>query len=88
MQTRNLLSRGGQPISLSKTKLNLTPWSQFESELYRQSGRRKSAKLVPTFADGKCHVVSMTDPYGRILDFLDWSRYFFFQAAPQLYSRG
>jgi hypothetical protein len=24
----------------------------FASELYRQSGRRRSAKLVPTFADG------------------------------------
>jgi hypothetical protein len=35
------------------------------SELYRQSGRRLSAKLVPTFADRECHVVS------RILGFLD-----------------
>jgi hypothetical protein len=33
-------------------------------------------------------VISETDPYGRILDFLDRSRYFFFQVAPQLYSRG
>jgi hypothetical protein len=33
-------------------------------------------------------VVSTTDPYGRILWFLDRSRYFFFQAAPQLYSGG
>jgi hypothetical protein len=33
-------------------------------------------------------VVIVTDPYGRILGFLEWSRYFFFQAAPQLYSRG
>jgi hypothetical protein len=32
-------------------------------------------------------VVSVTDPYGRILGFLDRSRYFFFQVAPQLYSR-
>jgi hypothetical protein len=24
-----------------------------------------SAKLVPTFADRGCHVVSATDPYGR-----------------------
>jgi hypothetical protein len=30
-------------------------------------------------------VVSARDPYGRILAFLDRSRYFFFQAAPQLY---
>jgi hypothetical protein len=33
-------------------------------------------------------VVSATDPYGRIRDFLDRSSYFFFQVAPQLYSRG
>jgi hypothetical protein len=40
------------------------------------------------FADRVCHVVSVTDPYGRILGFLDRSRYFFFEVAPQLYSRG
>jgi hypothetical protein len=33
-------------------------------------------------------VVSTTDPYGRILGFLDLSRYFVFQVAPQLYSQG
>jgi hypothetical protein len=30
-----------------------------------------SAKLVPTFADRGCHVVSATDPHGRILGFID-----------------
>jgi hypothetical protein len=30
----------------------------------------------------------MTDPYGRILGILDRNRYFFFQVAPQLFSRG
>jgi hypothetical protein len=39
------------------------------SELYRPSERRLSAKLVPTFTDRGCHVVSVTDPYGRILGF-------------------
>jgi CBS-domain-containing membrane protein len=29
------------------------------------------AKLVPAFADRGCRVVSVTDPYGRILGFLD-----------------
>jgi hypothetical protein len=43
---------------------------------------------MPTFADRGCHVVSVTDPYGRILGFLDRSRYFFFQVAPELYSQG
>jgi hypothetical protein len=32
------------------------------SELYRPSDRRLSAKLVSTFADRGCRVVSVTDP--------------------------
>jgi hypothetical protein len=53
-----------------------TPWSESTSELYRPSDRRLSAKWLPTFKDRGCHVVSLTDPYGRILGFLDRSRYF------------
>jgi hypothetical protein len=49
---------------------------------------RATAKLVPTFEGRRCQVVRVTDPYGRILDISDRSRYFFFQEAPQLYSRG
>jgi hypothetical protein len=49
---------------------------------------RLPAKLAPTFADKGCHVVSVTDSYGRNLGFLDRSPYFFFHVAPQLYSRG
>jgi hypothetical protein len=33
-------------------------------------------EVVANFADGGCHVVSVTGPYGRIFDFLDKSRYF------------
>jgi hypothetical protein len=51
------------------------------------SDRCLSAKLVPTFADKGYHVDSAADPYGRNLGFLDRSRYFIFQVAPQLYSR-
>jgi hypothetical protein len=40
------------------------------------------------FADRMCHVVSVTCPYSRIHRFLDRIRNFFFQVAPQLYSRG
>jgi hypothetical protein len=47
-----------------------------------------SAKLVPTFADRGCRVASAADPHGRILGFLDRNRYYFFQVAPQFYSRG
>jgi hypothetical protein len=49
------------------------------------SDRRLSAKLLRTFADSGCRVVSATDPHSRILGFLDRRRYFF-QVAPQLYS--
>jgi hypothetical protein len=69
-------------------RIKKTPWSESASELYRPSDRRLSVKLVPSFAEWKWHEVSVTDPYSRILGFLDRSRYFFFQVAPQLYSRG
>jgi hypothetical protein len=58
------------------SETSLTPWSESASELYRPSDRRLSAKSLATFADKGCHVVSVTDPYGRILGFLDRSRYF------------
>jgi hypothetical protein len=60
----------------TKQKQKQTPWSESASELYRPSDRRLSAKWLPSFADRGCHVVSVTDPYGRILGFLDRSRYF------------
>jgi hypothetical protein len=50
--------------------------------------RRLSAKLVLTFADRGCHVVSVRDPHDCILGFLDRSIVYFYQVAPQLYSRG
>jgi hypothetical protein len=65
-----------------------TPWPESVSELYRSSDRSLPAKLVPIFAVRGWHMVSVTDLYGRILGFLDRNRYFFFQVAPQLYSRG
>jgi hypothetical protein len=51
-------------------------------------GHLNTAKLVPNFADRGCDVDSFTNTFGRILGFLHRSRYFFFQVAPQLYSRG
>jgi hypothetical protein len=59
-----------------------------ERTIFRPSDRRFSAKLVLTLADGGCRLIGATDPYGRILGFLDRSRYCFFQVAPKLYSRG
>jgi hypothetical protein len=77
-----------QFMTLSRReKETKTPRPQSASELYRPSDH-PSENLVPTFADRRSRVVCVTDPYGRILGFLDQSRYFFFQVAPQLYTRG
>jgi hypothetical protein len=50
--------------------------------------KQTPVKLMSTFADRGCCMVSTMDPYGHILDFLDRSCYFFFQVAPQLYLQG
>jgi hypothetical protein len=57
----------------------MTQWPESVRELYRPSDNRLSAKLVPTCADRGWHVVSVTDPFGRILGFLDRSSYFSFK---------
>jgi hypothetical protein len=56
-----------QPLQsgLLKLKLNYTPWLWSASELYRPSDHRQLAKLVPTFADRGCRVVSAKDSHGR-----------------------
>jgi hypothetical protein len=85
-------------MSLETASLNILKIKPFISELIKRrhgfnprasyTYRRLSAKLIATFADRRCRMVSAADLYCRNLDFLDWSRYFFFQVAPQLYSRG
>jgi hypothetical protein len=65
-----------------------TPRPESTSELYRPSDRHLSPKLVTTFADRGCHMVSVMGPCSHILSFLDRSRFGFFQVTPQLYSRG
>jgi hypothetical protein len=65
-------------IASNLLKKKETPWPKSARELYRPRDCHLSAKLVPTFANRGCHVVSMTDPYARILDFLYPSRYVFF----------
>nr|CAD7200929.1 unnamed protein product [Timema douglasi] len=54
------------------------------SELYRQSGRRILAKIVPTLVG---HMVSTTSPPAANLCFLEWSCYFFIQVAPHILTR-
>jgi hypothetical protein len=80
--------RSAQIGSRSSFSAYKTPWRESSSELYLPSERRLSTMLVSTFAERECDVVSVTDPYGLILGFLDRSRYIFFQVPPQLCSWG
>jgi hypothetical protein len=56
----------------AKTKLNSV--ASVRKQTIPTDDRRLSAKLVPTFADRGCRVVSAADPYGRNFGFLDRSR--------------
>ena len=56
-----------------------TPWPQSASELYRQSGRRRSAMLVPTFADRGVSRGQHNGSPRPLICFLDRSRYFLFK---------
>jgi hypothetical protein len=42
--------------------LSTTPLPESARKLNRQSDRRLSAKLEPTFGDRRCRVVSVTEP--------------------------
>jgi hypothetical protein len=60
---------------LSETYKKLHGLSPRANYTYRATAacRRSDCQL---FADRGCHVVSVTEPHGRILGFLDRSRYF------------
>jgi hypothetical protein len=58
--------------ALISKQTNPVAWAR--ERIYRPSDHRLSAKLVPTFTDRGCHVISVTDPYYRILGFLDRAR--------------
>jgi hypothetical protein len=56
---------------LIANEVKQTPWPESASELCWPRDRRLSTKLVPTFADRGCHVLSATDPNVRIHGFID-----------------
>jgi hypothetical protein len=39
-------------------------------------------EVIPTLADRRCHMVSVTDPYGRIFDFIDLEPLLFLSSSP------
>jgi hypothetical protein len=58
-------------------------------ELTIPSDCHLAVKSVPIFEDrGRVAWSGRLIPYGRNPGFLDRSRHYFFQVAPQLYSRG
>jgi hypothetical protein len=70
-----------------RTKKETNSIAESACELYRPSDRCLSAELKQTFAN-RFRVINARIPYGRNSGFLNWRPYFFFQVAPQLYSRG
>jgi hypothetical protein len=72
----------------TQKKKKKAQWPEPARKLCRPSDRCLSVKLVPTFADRGMCAVSVADPYVHTLGFLNRSRYFFFQVAPELHSRG
>jgi hypothetical protein len=64
--------------SVSYTKqLNSVAWVRKQTISTKQPPF--DAKFLSTFADRGWHVVSVTVPYGHILEFIDRSRYFTFK---------
>jgi hypothetical protein len=59
-----ILSLDGKQFLLLMASLNNSV-ALVHKRLYRPSDHSLSAKLVPTFADRGCHVVSTTDPHGH-----------------------
>jgi hypothetical protein len=78
--------RGRQRLCCSQPTLKLRGLSLQANYTDRVTAACRRS-YCPNFADRGSHAVSVTDPYDRILDFLDRSRYFFFLVALQLYSR-
>jgi hypothetical protein len=62
---------GGVQIAGKKNLHGLSPRANY-TDRATVACRRSECQL----ADRGCHVVTVTDPYGRILGFLDRSRYF------------
>jgi hypothetical protein len=50
-------------LKFKNLMIKKSPWPEFASELYQLSDCRLLTKLVPTFVDRGCHVVTVTDQY-------------------------
>jgi hypothetical protein len=61
----HLIDFVGGKISVLDLSPKLNSVALVLNELYRPSDRRMSAKLMSTFADRGCRVISETDLHGR-----------------------
>jgi hypothetical protein len=75
------LNRPGLKDQLSPPFINSVTWVR---ERTIPTDRRLSEKLLPTFAKRLCHVVSVTNPYGRILWFLDLESLIFLSSSSSI----
>jgi hypothetical protein len=69
-------------------KIRITFASEIISILRMFICKEQIQQKVHLSAEPPVCVPSAAHPYSRILGFLDRSRYYFFQVAPRLYSRG
>jgi hypothetical protein len=70
-------------INIEKKLHDLSPRANY-TDRATAACRQSNCQL---FADRGCHVVSVMDPYGRILGFLDRSRYFLSSSSSVVLTR-
>jgi hypothetical protein len=85
---RNGTQAKGKKLNIEKHVKKRRNSVAYVCERNQPTERQPLVGKVPTLADRRCCVVSVTDLHGRILVLLDRSRYYFFRTVPQLYSLG
>jgi hypothetical protein len=70
---RLTLSKRHGRVGFTHTLTGLSPRETIPTERPSLVG-----EVTAKYADRGFHVVSVTDPYGRLIGFLDRSRYYFF----------
>jgi hypothetical protein len=72
---------GGVVLSNTLPSINLNSMVWVRERTIPTERPQLVGDVGANFADRGCHVVTLTDPYCCILDFLDRSRYFFFPSS-------
>jgi hypothetical protein len=75
----------GKEKGVQKRMCMHVSWETSTKKKKRKQTNKQTNKQTPLSVSEQ-YRPSVTDPYVHILAFLDWSRYFFLQVAPQLHS--